>query len=400
MVHALHVLLALQFAAGLTDVQPGRLLRTEAMQEGEACGSCAAGLECKCLALNRGLKVCQRPGLLDPPRYALAWERQGLSCEARLPKGLKPIPSPPLIATGEKAIDPRSIEQPQELREWAMGPGEGFYSQYLLLHHPDDKLLGLPVLAGEDVPAQHVEKAAATLRHLLLEASISNETLADLAHAGVRILLAGDRGEEDVGDWVRHPEIRKEFTTGLGGGSPMFPSTGIKAGESQALLAEEVFHTIQYTAMKPRLVCMYHKAYKEAMELRLYTTDGSGPEIDGEPVPTVQADEYLAMAMQRWFGSSEGAKSEYKVLGNTGSSTGRASLKKLDPKAFCLLSTVFRADDDWNPEPDEEPWRSYRNQGMDIAEVESFCRPVLGELKIGCPSDDTTWPNIRPRVIP
>lgn len=57
---------------------------------------------------------------------------------------------------------------------------------------------------------------------------------------------------------------------------------------------------------------MYHKAYQHAMQLHLYTTDGSASEVDGEPVPTVQADEYLAMALHRWFGSSDG-KNEYKV---------------------------------------------------------------------------------------
>lgn len=57
---------------------------------------------------------------------------------------------------------------------------------------------------------------------------------------------------------------------------------------------------------------MYHKAYQHAMQLHLYTTDGSASEVDGEPVPTVQADEYLAMALHRWFGSRDG-KNEYKV---------------------------------------------------------------------------------------
>lgn len=57
---------------------------------------------------------------------------------------------------------------------------------------------------------------------------------------------------------------------------------------------------------------MYHKAYQHAMLERLYTNDGSADEIDGEPVPTLQADEYLAMAMHRWFGSQDGAN-EYKA---------------------------------------------------------------------------------------
>lgn len=57
---------------------------------------------------------------------------------------------------------------------------------------------------------------------------------------------------------------------------------------------------------------MYHKAYQQAMEQQLYTTDDSGSEVDGEPVPTLQADEYLAMAMHRWFGSGDGSE-EYKA---------------------------------------------------------------------------------------
>ena len=61
------------------------------------------------------------------------------------------------------------------------------------------------------------------------------------------------------------------------------------------------------------MVCMYHKAYQHAMLKQLYTTDGSAEEVDGEPVPTVQADEYLAMAMHRWFGSGDGEE-EYKAM--------------------------------------------------------------------------------------
>lgn len=201
----------------------------------------------------------------------------------------------------------------------------GFYSQYSLLHR--DPKLGVALLAGPDVAVDYFEEVAETLGHVLL-AAVSNETLSRLAHQGVRFLIAGPREE----DWQRHPEVTRDFLTGLGGGAPWFPSTGVHEGESQVQVLEELFHTIQYCVLSPRQVCMYHKAYKEVMEDgELYTTDGSGPEVDGEPVPTLQADEYMAMALHRWFGRGDGQE-EYAVEGNTAQSTGREKLRQKEQR--------------------------------------------------------------------
>ena len=55
------------------------------------------------------------------------------------------------------------------------------------------------------------------------------------------------QGEEnDENDpWLKHPECSKHFTTGLGGGSPLFPSTGLYQDERQVTLVEELLHNIQ-----------------------------------------------------------------------------------------------------------------------------------------------------------
>lgn len=381
----------------LTLLPVGELLRLP--QQGSVCdGNCPNGLECTCLALNRGLRICEPEGFLSPPSYAEAYERQGLTCEPRLPLGAKAMAPPPLVPG--VAMDPR--EQPA-LKSWAQDVGRGFYSQHLLIHHPEDQLLGVPLLAGPDVSPDYFHRAARTLRHILLDA-LSSDTLSSLAHTGVRVLIAGPNdGDEDENDendpWLKHPECSKHFTTGLGGGSPLFPSTGVYQDESQVTLVEELLHTIQYCALSPRSVCMYHKAYQHAMRHHLYTTDGSAEEVDGEPVPTVQADEYLAMAMHRWFGSVDG-KNEYKVPGNTADATGRQALQEQDPKAFCILSSIFRADDAWNPDETLEPWASHGNRKMDLSEVQRFCKPVLEKLAMGCPKSSISWPSTRPRMIP
>ncbi|CAK0821432.1 unnamed protein product [Prorocentrum cordatum] len=153
---------------------------------------------------------------------------------------------------------------------------------------------------------------------------------------------------------------------------------------------------------------MYHRAYAHAVSAGLYTTDGSGSEVEGEPVPTVQADEYMAMALHRWFGSGasahEGAGAGL-VPGNGAAApkraepqgaaeqlrTGRAQLRRLDPRAFCLLAEVFRSDDAWNPEPHKFPWRVNPNFGMAVAEVDTFCQPLLTKLAVGCPSPEVEW---------
>ena len=136
--------------------------------QGEVCSpdrQCAAGLACTCLALNRGLWVCEPEGFLDPPDYAQKYERQGLSCEPKLPKGAKPLPRPPLVSSSA-LLDPRSSES-EALQEWSKSSGRGFYSQYILVAHPQDHLLGLPLLAGPDVSADYIKKSAETVRHVL-----------------------------------------------------------------------------------------------------------------------------------------------------------------------------------------------------------------------------------------
>ena len=347
--------------------------------QGEVCSpdrQCAAGLACTCLALNRGLWVCEPEGFLDPPDYAQKYERQGLSCEPKLPKGAKPLPRPPLVSSSA-LLDPRSSES-EALQEWSKSSGRGFYSQYILVAHPQDHLLGLPLLAGPDVSADYIKKSAETVRHVLFDAAISRTTAANLAHTGIKFLIAAEEDEERD-TWLVHPEVSRSFTTGLGGASPLFPSIGVHDGETQDSVVEELFHTIQYCSLSPRTVCMYRKAYKNAMELRLYETDHSGKEVDGEPVPTVQADEYLAMALQRWFGSHVGTD-EYHVPGNDAHRSGRSSLQKKDPQAFCILTTIFRANDTWDPASDE-PWASFPNKAnsvMEMGDVEDFCHPAPG----------------------
>lgn len=297
--------------------------------------------------------------------------------------------APPLFDTRGSVVDPRVDGQTSAaLLAWASreGPGQGFYSKYVTVLSNTNPTVGISVLAGDDVEEEAVLRHSRTARHLLFEAAVSPTTVEALSSAGVRLLVGGKR----LGDWKRHPEVRRDFTTGLGGGAPWFPSTGIAAHESPNLLAEELFHTIQYTAMSPRQVCSYHNAYAAAVTSGLYTTDGSGDEVDGEPVPTVQADEYLAMAMQRWFGSTD-APGEYGIPGNNEAGTGRQHLRDGDIGAFCLIAQVFRSDDAWDPLPDVAPWKVYANQPIDHDEVTIDCKPISAALANGCPASDVAW---------
>ena len=59
-------------------------------------------------------------GFLSPPAYAEAYERQGLTCEPRLPLGAMAMAPPPLVPGA--AMDPR--EQPA-LKSWAQDVGRG-----------------------------------------------------------------------------------------------------------------------------------------------------------------------------------------------------------------------------------------------------------------------------------
>ena len=62
--------------------------------------------------------------------------------------------------------------------------------------------------------------------------------------------------------------------------------------------------------------------------------------------------------------------------GNTNASTGRQALRARDANAFCVLSTLFRADDAWNPEERRRPWDRWPNVAMDREEVKVLCEPV------------------------
>jgi len=402
-------LTVLTFLLAYRGVVPavGRFLSPQA--EGGTCSTsssqkCGSDLVCSCLALNRGMHVCtDRKNL--PSSNLVSLERKGLSCEPYLPTGaMGPMPPPPLIDFGGKVVDPRKCEN-DALERWAKTAGGNHYTQYLLvrmLEGPNEEFPesggktseGIPVLAGKDVKQADVQKHAAALFHLLYKAMLPPRRVADvLISANVRLLLAGLGSPGQV--WLGHPEINVAFATGLGGGAPWFPSFGIQADESPAFLAEELFHTIQYVVMRPREVCMYHRAYGNAVRRGLYTTDGSADEVDGEPVPTVQADEYFAMVLQRWLGNPSAA-SEYKVPGNTKLGTGREHLRQEDPDGFCLLSFWWRSDDIWNPDPSMEPWKTWPNKAIPLNVTRSFCKLKLAALERGCPPASTEWPRRSP----
>lgn len=391
---------------------------------GLGAAGCREGLECRCLAENRGLHACMEanwplPGYVARrgrkpvtlKSFAGHWQRRGLRCEPRLPPGAKPMRAPPVVLTDGRTISPLTASSSliasrahhaqsfrdeigmaggrRALEEWAQLPdgGRGYYTRYLAVGLPGVEGVGVPILAGSDVSAKRFSDHAATLRHFLQRAlTRPNATIQALSRSSVRLLLGGSK------KWTAHPEVARIFPTGLGGGAPWFPSTGIMSDESANTLFEELFHTVQYVVMSPRDVCRYHRAYAHAVAAGLYSTDGSGPEVDGEPVPTVQADEYLAMALQRWLGSTDGGPKEYLVPGNNHKGTGREHLRRKDLRGFCLIAKFFRSDDTWNPNPHREPWKSHRNQAMDPTDVREQCRPVLAELGAGCPSANIGWP--------
>merc|ERR1712216_575247 len=181
--------------------------------------------------------------------------------------------------------------------------------------------------------------------HLVLHATTNPKQMMDtLAAANVRVVISGAKTNNPKKAWVGNPEVTHSFVDGLGGGAPWFPTTGIqlsdmclskRKGRKQTnLLVEELFHTIQYTMLTPRQVCLYHKAYAVAVEHGLYRPDTGIPEEgNGEPVPTVQADEYLAEALHGWMGVD--TRPEYMVSkGNDAESTGRMQLQARDPVAF------------------------------------------------------------------
>lgn len=201
-----------------------------------------------------------------------------------------------------------------------------------------------------------------------------------------------------------------KFEDGFGGGAPWFPSTGASLddfchqGKPENDLVEELFHTIQYTLLTPRQVCLYHKAYAQAVQKGMYRWDRHlAP--NAEPVPTLQADEYLAMALHAWLGVDVSRDGEYTASrGNVAGETGRQQLLRNDPAAYCILAGIFRADSTWAPCSLAEPWRSFPNQPLrHDARLEALCTKVLHALETGfgppagfCPAKDLMWPYAEP----
>lgn len=341
-----------------------------------ASSDCLEGATCECVALNRGLKVCKAEATISSVSTAMGrLERRGLSCGVRLPEGLFPMQEapPPGLATVGAVVDLRQRNVDPLLRRWR--DRYPWYVWYGSAHDPAKPGVGVPVIAGPDVPHLNVQRTLAIMNHLLLQ-TWPREVLERLANAGVRVLVAGSDG------WQPHPEVLRVPSHGLGGGAPWFPSTGIEHDEID-MLPEELLHTVQYTAMPPRFVCMYHRAYARAFSKSLYTTDGSTTEVDGEPVPTLQPDEYFAMAANRWLGLDD-APNEYCVKAE------RREILRQDPHAFCLLAEYFNASDAWAPRGSSR---------LEIVEVpKQLCRRLLGELAEGCPSEILPWPYLDPSV--
>ena len=397
--------------------------------EGAACNpqntQCQNGLSCSCLALNRGLFVCMKPDLLTPPKYAIKYERQGLTCQVKRVSGATPIapvpmlknPLPPMMGVRSPAVDPR-LEP--DLKEWAVIDAKGYYTLYESITSIDGKS-SVAVLAPANVDKAKFNDVGRIVNHMLNVAARSDHIIKTLSNNHIRILIthrdeskhdddSNEKPSDQIGccpSWIKHPEIERDFITGLGGGAPWFPSTGI---EDEAInpIVEELFHTIQYTSMSPNLVCMYHKAYKHAMEKKLYITDGSGPEIEGEPVPTVQADEYMALANHRWFGTSGNTEEdgdEYSVpkCSSENKKTSRTHLLEQDPEIFCILSTLWRSDDEWNSPESSHTGEFCKNHavGGTIEEVDLMCVPMLEKLRIGCPLEDVVFPDyLGSKVLP
>lgn len=297
--------------------------------------------------------------------------------------------SPPLVPTGERVVNLRKNKM---FETWSLK--YPYYISYASVIHSEDPSVGFPILAGKDVPAQIIRKVRGLLENLIFRSARDPLKLsASLVRGKARVLLAGRQG------WTKHPELVAKSATGVGGGAPWFPSTGIDITEDDPVIVlEEFFHTIQYMAMSPRDVCAYHHGYQIAFESGLYTTDDSGPEYEGEPVPTLQADEYFASAFKRWFGLSLGSKDELKeykvpssphrkVRTKEHTKTGREELRAQDPIGFCLVARMFRSDDTFTPDS-----RVIKNRAMVQADVDSICAPIVAKLLEGCPSEDVVWP--------
>jgi len=439
--------LALAFLAATAAIDTASslaILAVSSAEAGEPCTSdsqCQGKLQCRCLAKNRGnygLRICR-----SFPPFRLPADRVGLRCAAYLPRGASPLKkAPPVVWLGENIVDPRKVPQPQLsssqetssdddrdpflLYDWSTGKGTSlgssgeqsntehhpqsyFYTRYASVcsseseGHTDTVCQGLPILGTPGVSLAAMKEARRTVAHMVLQAPLNPKaTIEGLSASKIRVVVGG--GQSPKKAWHNNPEIqgRNSFKTGLGGGSPQFPSTGVELddlclpGSSEHrvynALIEELFHSMQYTLMKPRQVCQYHHAYSSAVKNGLYEADkGLARERDGEPVPTVQADEYLASALHAWMGTD--TRPEYKAsAGNHASSTGREQLLSADPAAFCILAGMFRADDTWTPCLQAHPWKTHPNKS--VKHDQAMCKDTLKRLEMehgACPSDDVLW---------
>jgi len=404
-------------------------------------GSIHGELKCRCLAPNRGLKVCQPATVTSSPP-----DRPSLSCSSYLPTGAEPLRlPPPVVELGATVLDlqahrnsPQSTGGPVSLSaessteptaaiyKWAAEKAESadktvmqhdsFYTKYSSICAANSiqgatkKCRGVSVLGTPGVSNAAMKAARRTVKHLLLHAARNPTAVMDkMAAANSRVVISGSRSGNPKNAWKHNPEVTHSFTTGLGGGAPWFPTTGIQqddagkqddlclgkhAGKAvQNVLVEEFFHSMQYTALTPRQVCLYHKAYLSAVGHGLYKPDRGIPkEGGGEPVPTVQADEYFAMALHAWMGVD--TRPEYMVSqGNTAKSTGRMQLKTRDPAAFCILAGLFRADDTWSPCLQSQPWVT--NPNKPVPHDSHVCAAAIQNLeqKHGiCPNESVAWP--------
>ena len=329
-----------------------------------AATSCADGLSCACAAYQRRLHVCQPPELHDNH------ERRGLSCERATHPSARIMSAPPLRAVAGV----QAVSALPEVAAWARRYpfyADGWYTSILASDG-----VGLPVLAGAATPRERVDFAARLARIFLVDA-LREPAVRALAAAGTRIVVASKTAE-----WPQHPEGALAapglvWASGLGGGAPWFPTTGVEAETSSVI--EELFHTLQYTVLPPRAVCSYYALYRAAARRRLYTPrflEGVlDPSEPAEPVPTSQADEYFAMAMLRWFEIGDGFPDEYNVA------PGRESLWASDPGAWCLLSTIFRPEATLNG--------TTLLAAPDRAER---CAALLGDAGRACPAAGVAWP--------
>lgn len=356
--------------------------------EGAICdhqkNNCAAGLECACLVLSRGLYTCQSKVSIDAAAWEMKRERKGLKCVAPKAKGADAMKMhPPMFASGDKIV---SSSDPQ-LKPWAMSKdgGAGFYKHYMNMYLGDDAKRGVVLLTGGDVNPSALKRLYSTLSGFVHSFRHPTEVMNALAKRGpFKYVLKGNK------PWRSHPEISEHFATGLGGASQQFPSIGCEAADPPADKMEEFFHTVQYTMMSPRQICMYHRAYENSVKHGQYHPEDL--EYHGEPVPTTQADEYLAAAMRVWFGWS-GAE-EYSVTRITRSVQNlfqiRKELSKEDINAFCILNMFFDPMKTW-----PMPKLSVHTAAVDLSPYTRQCGKVLRDLGSSCPQEGLSWPHMK-----